>query len=37
MNRGGLKYREIAKLPEFAGVEMNSLGSLYRYEKSKTS
>ena len=36
-DRGGLKYREIAKLPEFAGVEMNSLGSLYRYEKSKTS
>jgi len=36
-DRGGLKYREIAKLPEFAGVEMNSLGALYRYEKSKRS
>jgi hypothetical protein len=36
-DRGGLKYREIAKLPEFAGVKMNSLGSLYRYEKSKES
>lgn len=36
-DRGGLKYREIAQLPDFAGVKMNSLGSLYRYEKSKTS
>jgi REP element-mobilizing transposase RayT len=36
-DRGGLKYREIARLPDFAGVKMNSLGSLYRYEKSKTS
>lgn len=36
-DRGGLKYREIARLPEFAGVEMNSLGALYRYEKSKMS
>lgn len=30
---GGLKYREIARLPEFAGVKMNSLGSMYRHEK----
>jgi hypothetical protein len=36
-DRGGLKYREIARLPDFAGVKMNSLGSLYRYEKSKIS
>jgi len=31
-DRGGLKYREIARLPEFAGVRMNSLGSMYRHE-----
>lgn len=36
-DRGGLKYREIARLPEFAGVEMNSLGALYRYEKLSMS
>jgi len=36
-DRGGLKYREIAKLPDFAGVKMNFLGSLYRHQKSKTS
>jgi len=36
-DRGGLKYREIARLSDFAGVKMNSLGSLYRYEKSKKS
>lgn len=29
----GLKYREIASLPEFSGVRMNALGALYRYEK----
>ena len=34
-DRGGLKYREIAKLPEFAGLKMNALGSLYRYAKLK--
>jgi hypothetical protein len=34
-DRGGLKYREIAKLPEFSGVKMNALGSLYRYEKTR--
>ena len=32
-DRGGLKYREIARLPEFACVRMNSLGSMYRHEK----
>jgi REP element-mobilizing transposase RayT len=32
-DRGGLKYREIARLPEFAGVRINSLGSMYRHEK----
>ncbi len=32
-DRGGLKYREIARLPEFAALRMNALGSLYRYEK----
>ena len=32
-DRGGLKYREIARLPDFAGVRMNSLGSMYRHEK----
>ena len=32
-DRGGLKYREIARLPEFASVRMNSLGSMYRHEK----
>ena len=32
-DRGGLKYREIARLPEFANVRMNSLGSMYRREK----
>lgn len=30
-------FEPIAKLPEFAGVEMNSLESLYRYKKSKTT
>jgi len=33
-DRGGLKYQEIARLPEFSGVRMNSLGSMYRHEKS---
>jgi len=32
-NSGGLKYREIGKLTEFAILKMNALGSLYRYEK----
>jgi hypothetical protein len=32
---GGLTYHEIAKLPEFSGVKMNSLGALVRYEKIK--
>ncbi len=34
-DRGGLKYREIARLPEFSALRMNALGSLYRYEKMK--
>jgi hypothetical protein len=34
-DRGGLKYREIAKLHDFSGVKMNALGSLYRYEKNR--
>ena len=33
-DNGGLKYREIAKLPEFSGVKMNALGALYRYGKN---
>jgi len=36
-DRGGLKYREIARLPEFSAVKMSALGSLYRYEKARTS
>ena len=32
-DRGGLKYQEIVRLHEFAGVRMNSLGSMYRHEK----
>lgn len=32
---GGLKYREIIKLPEFSTLKMNALGSLYRYEQQK--
>ncbi len=35
-DRGGLKYREIARLLEFANVRMNSLGSMYRHEKKAT-
>jgi hypothetical protein len=36
-DRGGLKYKEIARLPEFSGVRMNSLGSMYRHEKGEKS
>jgi hypothetical protein len=32
-DRGGLKYREIAKLPEFSSLKMNALGALFRYAK----
>gem|GEM_PF-3362433 len=32
-DRGGLKYREIARLPEFEALKMSALGSLYRHEK----
>jgi len=32
-----VKYREIAKLQEFAGVKLNALGALYRYEKNRKS
>jgi len=32
-DRGGLKYREMARLPGFAGVGMNSLGSMCRHER----
>jgi hypothetical protein len=32
-DRGGLKYREIGQLPDFAGIKMNSLSSPYRHQK----
>jgi len=35
-DRGGLKYREIASLPEFEALKMSALGSLYRHEKKNT-
>ena len=31
--RAGMKYREIARLAEFAGRCMNSLASMYRHER----
>jgi REP element-mobilizing transposase RayT len=34
-DRGGLRYREISRLPEFTALRMSALSSLYRYEKSK--
>gem|GEM_PF-7114888 len=36
-DRCGLKYREIARLPGFAGVRMNSLRSMVRHEKNGRS
>ncbi len=34
-DRGGLKYGEIARLPEFTALQMNSLSALYHYEKGR--
>jgi hypothetical protein len=34
-DRGELKYRGMARLSGIAGVRINALGSLCRYEKSR--
>jgi REP element-mobilizing transposase RayT len=36
-DRGGLKYGEISRLPEFTALQMNSLSALYHYEKNRRS
>ncbi|HNX96659.1 MAG TPA: hypothetical protein PKK12_03170, partial [Candidatus Aminicenantes bacterium] len=34
-DRGGMTYREIATLPEFLALSVNSLSRLYRFEKGR--